>query len=247
MILGLIKIVFWSSLVALFFGLYKGDALPQPVALSPLLEKEPVQRAVSKAPFDTSVKQTTYHIKPLYRYELWGLVVSMHQADGPVDYVHEEWGDHLNAVDICVVWGKNALSGVYEKINFSSGQWTCYYETSDSAAWERFSTAEISNNHILVDRDDIRARLKELRVGDQIYFSGYLAEYSHDGGFFRGTSTIRSDTGNGACETVFIEKIDILRPGPRHWRKLRWVSGIVLLLSIAGWLLLPDRFHIKNL
>jgi hypothetical protein len=141
-----------------------------------------------------------------------------------------------------VIWGRNAFSSIYEKMSFSSRQWTCYAKSS-AAEWREFSMSGLSNNHILTDRDTIRRMLKQVRLGDQIRFRGYLVEYSHDGGFPRSTSTLRGD---GACETVFVEEFDILRRGPRHWLVLRWVAGLAVLASILIWLYLPDRFHVRN-
>jgi hypothetical protein len=244
-VVRLIKFVFLAGLAAFLFGLYKGDALPPPGNLLPVLENEPDQRPAQKPPFDTTVNEVTYHIRPLYRYELWGLIVSRHHAGSFIDYAHKEWGDHLNTVDLCVVWGRNAFSGVYQRMSFSSDQWTCFARSS-AETWQQFSMSGLANNHILADRSAIRRQLKQARPGDQVHFRGYLAEYSHDGGFSRGTSTVRTDTGNGACETVFIEEFDILRSGPGHWRMLRWLAGFAMLAALAAWLMLPDRFYVGN-
>ena len=80
-----------------------------------------------------------------------------------------------------------------------------------------------------------------MHVGDQVHFRGYLAEYSHGGGFKRGTSIVRTDTGNGACETVFVEDVEILKPGGGPWRKLVWVAVCLFVIGIAGWWMLPAR------
>ena len=40
---------------------------------------------------------------------------------------------------------------------------------------------------------------------------GWLAGYSNDDGFRRGTSTTRDDTGNGACETIYVDEFQIDR------------------------------------
>ena len=239
MSVALIKYVFLASLATFLFSLFQGDTLPPSSEMLPALASEPLQQPTDRQPFDTTVKKVTYRIKPLYRYELWGLVVSQHHADSFIDYAHKAWGDHLNTVDLCVIWGENAFSGIYEKLQFSSGQWVCYAQASSSEIWAQFSGNELSNNHLLADRAEIRKRLKQARVGDQIHFRGYLAEYSHGGGFQRGTSTVRNDTGNGACETVFLEDFTILRKGPSHWRHLAWFSGLLLLVSVLVWFLRP--------
>ena len=73
--------------------------------------------------------------------------------------------------------------------------------------------------------------------GDQIRFRGMLASYSHSGGKFRrGTSTSRTDTGNGACETVFVTDFEIVKKANSRWRKLFTVSSIGAILTLIGFL-----------
>ncbi|GHU09929.1 hypothetical protein AGMMS50225_12130 [Betaproteobacteria bacterium] len=241
--LRLIKLLFFGSLALLAFALYKGDELPPPTRLLPQLQGEPVQKPTSRRPFDVHVNNIDYHIKPLYSYELYGLVVSKHEADSFIDYAHKQWGDHLNTADLCVIWGENAFSGVYENMSFSSAQWTCYANASDQETWEQFSGERLSNNYMLSDRRDILSALKKVRVGDQIHFKGYLAEYSHGDNFRRGSSTVRTDTGNGACETVYTESFDILQRAPTRWRIIRWVAGLLLISCIYAWFALPHQHH----
>jgi hypothetical protein len=43
--------------------------------------------------------------------------------------------------------------------------------------------------------------------GDHIRLKGVLAKYANkDSGFNRGTSITREDTGNGACETIYLNE-----------------------------------------
>jgi hypothetical protein len=243
-LLRLIKTLFLGSLALFAFAVFKGDELPPPAGLLPELQDAPVQKPTSRQPFDVRVNEIDYHIKPLYSYELYGLVVSKHEADSFIDYVHKQWGDHLNTADLCVIWGENAFSGAYEKFSFSSANWTCYSSTSDREAGQKFSNEQFSNNHMLSDRRDILNKLKQVRIGDQIHFKGYLAEYSQGNGFHRGSSTVRTDTGNGACETVYTESIDILRRAPSRWRTIRWVAAFLLILCVGAWFATPHKYHL---
>ena len=61
----------------------------------------------------------TYRIDPLYTYDLHGLVVSRHDSTSWTDYLHRESNDHLNVVDLCVIWGRNAISGGYRDMERS--------------------------------------------------------------------------------------------------------------------------------
>jgi hypothetical protein len=98
---------------------------------------------------------------------------------------------------------------------------------------------------MLSDRRDILKTLKKVQIGDQIHFKGYLAEYSHGNNFHRGSSTVRTDTGNGACETVYTESFDILKRAPARWRAIRWGAGFLLVFCICAWFALPHQHHLR--
>ncbi len=242
----LVKALLTAGFGLLVAALWLRHELPPRDQLVDSLQQEPEQVQVREAPFETTVGGVTYTIKPLYRYELHGLMVSMHDTSTWWDYLHREWNDHLNVVDFCVIWGNNARNGAYRDIEFSSGQFTCNLQTSSAAAFAAFDPTGISNNHLLTDDPLVAKKLRSVRIGDQVRFRGYLAEYSHnhDGqGFNRGTSTVRNDTGNGACETVFVQDFEIIRRGGGPWRTMVWVAWAMIAIGIIGWFRLPLSQH----
>lgn len=240
-----LKLLLTLALVLLGASLWKSEALPPPVELVAALQDEPVQVPVRQAAFTTTTEGVTYTVQPLFTYELAGLVVSKHDAKTFWDYLHREWNDNLNVVDLCVIWGNNARNGSYKDIHFSSGQFTCNFSTRSDAAYAAFDQSAISNNHLLTDQPGIAKTLRAVRVGDQIRFRGHLAEYSHQHGmnFHRGTSTVRTDTGNGACETVFVDSVEIIRTGNKRWRLLVWVASLMLAVGVFTWFARPVRLH----
>jgi hypothetical protein len=204
---------------------------------------EPDQRPTDRAPFPTTVGGITYTVRPRFTYDLAGLIVSKHDADTWWDWIHAAANDKLNVTDLCVVWGTNARSGIYRQMDFSSGEFVCYVETSSREVWAAFDPTALSNNHLLTDDPAISRVLKGARVGDQVHFRGYLAEYTHDHGFhfFRGTSVTRTDQGNGACETVFATDAEILRRGNTGWRISLWLSACAFAAALVAWIALPFR------
>lgn len=230
-----------ASFALLLTSCWKAETLPEPARLRSDLREEPLQTPVRQSAFQTRVGEIEYTVQPLYRYELSGLVVSRHDSQVWWDYAHREWKDALNAVDLCVVWGNNVATGAYRPLSYASDQWTCHVETRSTEAWQAFDPNALSNNHLLTDQPLIAKRLREARIGDQIHVRGYLAEYSHKvgNGFHRGTSTTRTDTGNGACETLFVEEFEILEAGGKPWRALRWPAGIAWGVFVLLWLRQP--------
>ena len=232
-----------AGVLLLLGALWNKNVLPEPQSLSAPLLDEPAQLAVSRAAMPVSVGGIDYSVQPLYKYDLYGLVVSTHDANTWWDYLHKEWNDKLNVIDLCVVWGENVRTGAYRGIRFSSGQFTCNYETSSSEAWAAFDTSAISNNHLLSDDPRLARAMRQVRIGDQIHFSGYLAEYSHNHGFpfKRGTSTVRTDSGNGACESVYVEDFEVLQRGGGPWFKVQWIGLGLIVLGLLVWFFLPMR------
>ena len=217
--------------------------LPSPSQLRAELLQEPMQLAVALAPYKTTVGGVTYSIEPSHRYAIHGLVVSKHNAITWWDWAHAAWNDHLNVTDVCVLWGSNLASGVYQAFSFSSGQWTCNYQTTSSAAFQAFDAARFSNNHLLTDSPFLARELRQLRIGDQVRITGHLAAYRHQVGqdFFRGTSTTRQDTGNFSCETIFVTDVAVLRSAPAGWRTLSWLAGLGMGVCLLIGLVRPYR------
>jgi hypothetical protein len=238
----LVQILWFGSLLLLAVAWWKRTELPQYPLLHAALLKEPEQAPVKRAAFSTTVNGVTYKVQPLYSYDLHGLIVSMHDSKTWWDYLHREWNDHLNVMDLCVVWGENLNRGIYKEMEYWSGQFECFVQAKSADYMRVFDPTALSNNHLLTDKPAVARAVRGVRLGDQVRFRGYLAEYSHDHQgrpFKRGTSTVRHDSGNGACETVYVEDFEIMKRGGGPWRALYWVAVLMLVAATIAWFCLP--------
>ena len=227
-----------SSLVALLSFWHRND-LPPGSAIQPTLAAEPRQEPTASKPFAVEYSGVRYEVEPQFEYELHGLIVSYRQHDG-TSRMHRAANDHLNVADLCVVWGDTAASPHLSEIEFWNGVFTCNFETSDDAAWQSIRPEQIANNHLISDDEAIRDRVADVRVGDQVRVRGWLAAYG-SGRNKRGTSTTRNDSGNGACETIYVRDFDVVEPAPGHWRAGLYASLAVLALALFVHFRLPYR------
>ena len=200
--------------------------------LEPLLQA-PVQASDGvPEPFDVTRKDIVYTVTPLYSYELWGLVVSYHHSASFVDISHRQWKDFLNTKDVCVLWGRNVETGVYKRMRFRNRDFTCYYRYPDRETGELFTENALSNNHILPADAQVAEAVRRARTGDQVHFKGWLVSYGLKGApYARGSSTVRTDRGNGACEVVYVTDFEVLRAANPVWRSLH---GLALVLAAAA-------------
>jgi len=236
-----------GSLLLGVFAFFKKDSLPSADNLRAELNKEPRQIAVQRPLLQTQVKGVQYSIQPRYSYDLYGLVVSLHDSDTWWDYAHREWGDHVNVVDFCVVWGENVREGAYRPLSYWNDQWTCWAKPDTDAAWKAFDPTAISNNHLVTDDPSVARELRKVRIGDQVHLRGYLVDYSivRNGAATapRVTSTVRNDSGQGACEVVYVEDFEVLASPNRMWRAALKLALGVLLASLIAWAFLPPKFN----
>jgi hypothetical protein len=219
-----------------------GRLPPRDVLVSAVTE-EPSQTPTAVAPFKVTAEGIEYGIKPVFDYDIAGLVVSRHDSATWWDYIHAASHDHLNVADLCMVWGVNAGDAAYLDMSFSSGQFVCYFQAHSAASAQAQYFRALSNNHLLTADPSVSSRIAHLRVGDQVRLRGQLVEYTHHHGFefHRGTSVSRDDTGNGACETVFVRDLQLLRASSRLDRNLMRAGLLALMAGLAGWFLRPYR------
>ena len=96
--------------------------MPGNIDFVPEITNEPEQIATRQGPFDVVVNDVKYQIEPEYAYDLTGMIVSYRHHEGN-SRMHMLANDHLNMLDVCVVWGDNTASQLY-KIDFWNGIFT---------------------------------------------------------------------------------------------------------------------------
>ena len=227
------SILIAGSFAWLLVSFWNRNDLPGNVDFVPGIDDDPRQTPTSERPFDVLFNDVDYRIEPEYDYDITGMVVSYRHHNRDNSRMHALANDHLNMLDVCVIWGDNARNERLDRISFWNGLFTCNFKTRDQQAWDAFNLHQVSNNHLLSDDEFVRRQVKKIRIGDQIRVRGFLATYSSAGGSKRGTSTTRTDTGDGACETIYVEDFRIVHKATSLWRISMWVSLLLLTAGVA--------------
>lgn len=219
------------------------NEIPGSIDYVAAIANEPRQTQTTRRTFDASWDGVDYQIEPEYDYDLTGMIVSFRHHDNN-SRMHRLADDHLNMLDVCVVWGNNTTGAQLDKIDFWNGIFTCNVKTRDQEAWDSFDMNELSNNHLISDDEDIRDRVRDVKVGDQIRVQGVLAGYESPGGL-RGTSTTRTDTGDGACETIYVDRFEIVRPATSLWRISMYTALAIMLAGLLRFFGRPFKSHLN--
>jgi len=219
--------------------------LPDPARIDRAITvSEPLQEASDRRPFTTTITGYTYTLTPRATYAIAGLVVSQHRGDALLNLYHQ--ADPGNIRDVCVVWGEDITNGSYRKVTFWSGEFTCSYSWS-GALTPAFNPEKASNNHLIPADSAVAGRIGAIHVGDQIRMTGLLVDYTvtKDGQeiFTRRTSLTRGDTGNGACEILYVIDLAVVVAGDHLRADAGRYLGYAVLALLAAlavvWLVRP--------
>jgi hypothetical protein len=168
-----------------------GVLAPAEPAQGPLLERAPVIRVEG------------WNLTPLATYAIHARVLSTksYRSDATAA---------IAPLDLLLGWGPMSDTAVIKDMRFSQSNRFGYWE-HDTAS--RISPADISrhaaNTHLIPANRYVRDRLTSLKVGSVVRLRGKLIEATpKDGNGSPWRSSLsRTDTGDGACEIIYVESV----------------------------------------
>jgi len=219
-----------------FYADRKSEVLPEVDSLVTELADFPEQSEVDEEGYKFSYRGRDYYVKPKADYYLSGLVVSRNDISAFSDIYHTE--DSVDFMDICLIWGDNALVDAYKNIEFWSEPFSCWWRSSDREKGREFVGEHLSNTHLLSGDRRIISKMNRVKIGDQVRLRGQLVDYAPAlyPELKRKTSLIRGDTGNGACEVMMVDSFELIEEANPAWRRVfsfsRSFSWLFLFLSV---------------
>ncbi|MDP3420988.1 MAG: hypothetical protein Q8S10_08700 [Thiobacillus sp.] len=116
----------------------------------------------------------------------------------------------LSPIDLALGWGPMSDNAVLDRLKISQGNRFYFYRWSDRPPIPPSDIVENSANmHMIPATDEIRRRLDKVRVGQVVALRGYLVRVQSPDGWRWNSSMTRRDTGNGACEVVWVKDLTV--------------------------------------
>ncbi len=171
--------------------------------------------SIEADPVQTADKETILPPMQIGRNKYFFTVKAGYQINGMLVgkrlYLQGHWG-RLSPYDYSLVWGN--MPSYLPNLKFSNAFRFCLYKYKRNVILDnKYIESHLSNNHIIPSNQNIRRALKTVRKGNLVRIDGYLvnvtANVKGKGTANWNTSTIRTDTGNGACEIIYVTKLQI--------------------------------------
>ncbi|GAA0207745.1 hypothetical protein GCM10009123_14060 [Kangiella japonica] len=162
--------------------------------------EEPKQELINAA---TPFQHKGFKVKPLAEFDITAKVIRRE------DYRYDQ-GAAISPMDLALGWGRMSEEAVLKHINFSqSGRWYRYRYQSAPIPQKEIETHS-ANMHMIPAESWIQDDLEGISAGQVVRIRGKLVEVSKDDGWKWRSSLRRDDTGDGACELVYVENVEII-------------------------------------
>jgi len=111
----------------------------------------------------------------------------------------------ISPIDLALGWGRMSDTAVIRKLSIRQSDRFYFYSWSqDPPIPVGEIVANSANMHLIPGNPNIEQRLRRVKPGNVVRIQGFLVNVTGANGFTWNTSTVRYDTGNGACEIVWV-------------------------------------------
>jgi len=168
-----------------------------------LIRDDPVQTEIT--PNDEPFTVGKFHLTPLAHFALDARV--LHRKT-----YHFDRQAALAPVDLAVGWGEMSDQTILDQLHISQSRRFFWYEWAHQPPLDSDKiVSHATNLHLIPATGGIEAACKLLRTGELIHLQGLLVEATGpEIGTWRSSLT-RKDSGNGACELVWVEELHRIR------------------------------------
>ena len=202
------------ALLLAFAAVFAGwDYLHRPIKYRPgvLISSEPEQTATADGPITRGV----FQLKPLAHFALDARV--LHREN-----YHWDRQATLVPVDLALGWGPMSDQRVLDQIKITQSMRFYWFDYKKPPIPKADIISHSTNVHIIPATPEIASQCKSLRAGTLVHLSGDLVEATAPNyGTWR-SSLSRTDTGNGACELMWVKELSILpfdNPKDEKWNR----------------------------
>lgn len=160
----------------------------------------PIQKP---APEGMMFMHKDYVLEPLATFEAQARVLSRKRY-----FMGRE--SELAPFDLALGWGQMSDEHIISYFSISqSNRWYWWrYETLPIAKQEVIRSS--ANMHMIPADDYVLRQIKRTREGSLVKFKGYLIQARGDDGWLWRSSLTREDSGDKACEIVYVQDFEIV-------------------------------------
>jgi hypothetical protein len=198
-------------LAGLALALVAGNLLSQAFAELPAKPEE--IPTISDVPLQSKLtdmsawKNGDYLVQPLAGYDVTARVLSARGYDQGRE-------SEVSQVDFALGWGSMADRELLSKLNVQQRDRWYFVRWRGVPIKAQDVIANSANTHTIASSPEVAEQLAAVQPGDVVRLQGYLVKVAAEDGWSWTSSTARTDTGDGSCEVLWVESVEIFADAP---------------------------------
>lgn len=116
----------------------------------------------------------------------------------------------VSNLDVALGWGRMADPAIISQIAISQSGRFYFWRARELPIPAAEIVRSSANMHMIAANDSVRRELRRLKEGDQVRLHGVLVDVHWPNGGYWKTSLTREDSGAGACEIVWVHRLQRL-------------------------------------
>lgn len=204
------KLAFFIALCLGGYWIYSGSGAVDPRTIKPNERgisralKDPVQ---TNLPLGKGISFNEGHIDFLARYDITARVLKK-------QYYYFGKNAQISPLDLALGWRRMSDPRVYGQLRITqSGRFYYYYWSDAPPIPVQDIVNSSANTHIIAATYEVSEQLSKVNEGQVVNLRGYLVYYREDhpdGSWWQWRSSMtRADSGDGACELVYVQGVTI--------------------------------------
>lgn len=190
-VLVAVFIVLW------WLGDHRGEVMLGPGVMAPDI---PLQRDLDNA---DSFQYEEYQVTPLADFSITAKILSAKNYRFGRDSA-------LSPLDLALGWGPMSDEKILSAFDIDQRSRWYFWRADPLPLSVREVSLHSANMHMIPADDRVEALMDSARVGDIVWFEGWLVDIRADDGWRWSSSLSREDTGNHACELVWVTDFNVM-------------------------------------
>ncbi len=117
---------------------------------------------------------------------------------------------HLSPTDLALGWGPMSTDEVLQQVHISQRNRFYYWRVEQFPIPRREIETHSTNVHVIPASPQVASALERVQRDDTVRLAGQLVNVRAADGWRWRSSTTFEDTGDGACELLWLERLEIL-------------------------------------
>lgn len=169
---------------------------------APDWRRDPIQETTDREPFTLATREGKVTLTPRAAYDVAARVAG-------IEPYRFDPTAFLSPFDFALAWGDVGGDAILPRLSIRQNARFYFWSTGDPSIDVEYVIAHSANTHLVPGSANVRRALAAVDRGDVVRLRGLLVDVASERGLTWRTSLVREDHGDGGCEILWVESVQI--------------------------------------